>query len=200
MTGDTKTLTRREAIKRAASLLGGSIAATQLTGFVARAASAAQAGEPPAFFDEDQFALIERIADVMIPETDTPGAHAVGVHHFVDLMLSEWASAERQARYVDGLGTLDVELRGPAGEPFISLDPGQQLEALRALDAAAFAENADIPFYVELKKMLLFAYYSSETGATEELRYERLPGLYQPCLTVDDETRAWFHLGFNYGL
>ena len=200
MTGDTKTLTRREAIKRAASLLGGGIAATQLTGFIGRAASAAAAGEPPAFFDADQFTLIERIADVMIPETDTPGAHAVGVHHFVDLMLSEWASAERQARYVDGLGQLDAALRSASGERFVELDSDQQLEALRAVDAAAFSNGADNSFYLELKKMVLFAFYSSEAGATEELAYERLPGIYQPCLTVNDDTRAWFHLGFNYGL
>ena len=200
MQDDRNLLTRRKAIQGAASLLGGTIAATQLSTFMSRAAVAAAAGEPPAFFDADQFALIERIVDVMIPETDTPGAHAVGVHHFVDLMFAEWASPERQTRYVRGLDQLDAELKGPNGESFVDLAPDQQLEVLRAVDAAAYADNAGNPFFVELKKMMLFSFYSSETGATEELQYEALPGPYQHCMSVDEDVRAWFDLGFTYGL
>jgi hypothetical protein len=159
---------------------------------MSRAAVAAAAGEPPAFFDADQFALIERIVDVMIPETDTPGAHAVGVHHFVD--------PERQTRYVRGLDQLDAALQGPNGENFVDLAPDQQLDVLRAVDAAAYADNAGNPFFVELKKMMLFSFYSSETGATEELQYEALPGPYKHCMSVDEDVRAWFDLGFTYGL
>lgn len=200
MSTDTNKLTRREAIKRTAWLLGGSIGASQLTGFLGRSAAAAVAGEPPAFFNDEQFELVEHIANVMIPETDTPGAQAVGVHHFIDLMLSEWASPERRQRYVEGLGNLGKKLRGEAGRTFASLDPQQQLDALIAVDADAFANPGSDPFYLELKKMVLFAYYSSETGATEELAYQRLTGIYEPCLVADDDTRAWFHLGFRYGL
>jgi gluconate 2-dehydrogenase gamma chain len=200
MQDDRNLLTRRKAIQGAASLLGGTIAATQLSTFMSRAAVAAAAGEPPEFFDADQFALVERIVDVMIPETDTPGAHAVGVHHFVDLMLAEWASPERQARYVRGLNQLDAELQGPDGDSFVDLAPDQQLEVLRAVDAAAYADDAGNPFFVELKKMVLFSFYSSEIGATEELQHEALPGQYRHCIPVDEDVRAWFDLGFSYGL
>ena len=197
-------LTRRKAIQGAVSLLGGTIAAGQLGALASRAASAAAADQPPAFFDQDQFALVERIVDVMIPETDTPGAHSVGVHHFIDLMMSEWASPERQARYADGLAALAGELQGPGGESFVDLPAARQLESLRTVDAAAFAENsADNPggdFFREFKSMTLFAYYSSEAGATEELQFEALPGPYRPCMTTDDDTRAWFHMTFRHGL
>ena len=200
MQDDRKLLTRRKAIQGAASLLGSSIAATQLSTFMSRAAVAAAAGEPPEFFDQDQFALVERIADVVIPETDTPGALTVGVHQFVDLMLAEWASPERQDRYVQGLERLDAQLQGPGGERFVDRSPDQQFEALRAVDAAAYAENADDTFFVELKKIVLFSYYSSEIGATQELQYEALPGQYRHCIPVDEDVRAWFDLGFSYGL
>jgi len=200
MTTDAGKLTRREAIRNAAWLLGGTIGAGQLSGLLSRSTAAAAAGDPPAFFDDEQFALVEHIAEVMIPETDTPGARAAGVPHFIDRMLSEWASAERQRRYIDGLAVLEDRLQGANGAPFAELDPDRQLDALSAVDAAAFATPASSPFYLELKKMVLFSFYSSETGANGELAYERLPGLYQPCLTVDDDTRSWFHLGFRYGL
>jgi len=197
-------LTRRKAIQGAVSLLGGTIAAGQIGVFASRAASAAAADQPPAFFDQDQFTLVEHIVDVMIPETDTPGARAVGVHHFIDLMMSEWASPERQARYVDGLAALDEALQGSGGENFVDLPAARQLESLRGVDAAAFADDAandaGDDFFREFKSMTLFAYYSSEPGATEELQFEALPGPYQPCMTTDDDTRAWFHMTFRHGL
>ena len=197
MQDDRNLLSRRKAIQGAASLLGGTIAATQLSTFMSRAAVAAAAGEPPEFFDANQFALIEQIVDVMIPETDTSGAHAVGVHHFVDLMLAEWASPDRQTRYVRGLGQLDADLQGRDGQSFVDLAPDQQLDVLRAVDAAAYANNAGNTFYIELKKMVLFSFYSSEIGATEELQHEALPGPYKHCIPVDEDVRAWFNLGFS---
>lgn len=193
-------LTRRKAILGAASLVGGTFAAGQLGTVLSRAAAAAAADEAPAFFDQDQFALLERIVDVMIPETDTPGARAVGVHHFIDMMLAKWASPERQARYVLGLERLDADVERSGGERFVDLPPARQLEVLRTVDAAAFADDAGDAFFVELKRMVLFSYYSSEVGATRELQYEPLTGPYRPCMPVDDDVRAWFHLGFRYGL
>lgn len=193
-------LTRRKALKGAASLLGGTIAASQLGLLTSRAASAAVAGEPPAFFDADQFSLVESMVDVMIPETDTPGAAAAGVHYFIDLMMSEWASAERQSRYVDGLAELGRALSGPGGVPFAELSTAQQYERLSAVDAAAFSDESSDHFFREFKRMALFGYYSSQPGATEELQYEALPGPFRPCMPTNEDVRAWFHVGFRHGL
>lgn len=192
--------TRRDALKAAATLLGGTIAATQLSSLAARAAHAAAAGEPPEFFDASQFAVLENIVDVMIPATDTPGAHAVGVHHFIDLMMSEWASRDRQTRYAIGMADLEAALDEAGGGSFVDMPADRQLAALADVDAKAFDGDTSVRFYRELKHMVLFSYYSTEAGANEELRYQRLPGVYEPCLTTDDDTRAWFHMGFRHGL
>ena len=181
-------------------MLGGTIAASQLGLLTTRAASAATAGEPPAFFDAGQFSLVESMVDVMIPETDTPGAAGAGVHYFIDLMMSEWASAERQSRYVDGLAELGRALAGPGGEPFAELSTAERYKRLSAVDTAAFADESGEHFFREFKRMALFGYYSSQPGATEELQYEALPGPFRPCMPVDDDVRAWFHVGFRHGL
>jgi len=193
-------ITRRKAIQGAASLVGGTIAAAQLGIFMSRPAIAAAENSAPLFFDQDQFLLVERIIDVMIPETDTPGAHAAGVHHFIDQMLAEWASPERQARYVQGLHDLDLHLRGAGGEKFVSSSPARQLELLSAVDKEAFADGARDTFFPELKKLVLFGYYSSEAGATVELQYEPMTADYKACVPIEDIGRAWFWLGFSHGL
>lgn len=193
-------LTRRKAIHAAASLVGGTLAAAQLGPFMSRAAAAATENAPPEFFDAEQFALLERVVDVMIPQTDTPGALAAGVHHFIDLMLAEWASEERQARYVQGLQQLESRFRAAGENDFVTASPARQLELLRTLDEEAFAANAGDSFYREFKKMVLFAYYSSEAGATVELQYEPIQADYKACVPIDDIGRAWFWLGFSHGL
>lgn len=192
-------LSRRRAIQGAASLIGASIATAQLGPFMSRAAAATENDAPPAFFDAAQFALLEAVVDTMIPETGTPGARTAGVHHFIDLMMSEWASTDRQTRYVSGLEALASQLQSGDRGDFVSASATERLDRLRAVDARAFTDDGDA-FYRELKRMVLFAYYSSEAGATVELQYEALTPEYQACAPIDDVGRTWFWLGFSHGL
>ena len=193
-------LTRRKAIQGAATLVGGTIAATQLGAFMSRAAFAATENAAPQFLNQGQFQLVEQIVDLMIPETDTPGAHAAGVHHFIDMMLNEWASAERRDRYVAGVTDMGSRLSELAGEDFVVASHAKQLEALQAVDNEAFASGSPEIFYSEFKRLVLFGYYSSEAGATVELQYEALTPRYKACVPIDDIGRAWFWANFRHGL
>ena len=189
-------ITRRQAIRGAASVVGGTIAAAQMTTFMSRVATAADERAAPRHFGENQFALIESIVDVMIPETDTPGAVAAGVHYFIDLMMAEWASPERQARFDAGIDDLQTRL----GEDFVAASVSAQLDRLRGIDVAAHAADGADDFFREFKRLALFGYYSSEAGATIELQYEALTPEYKACVPIDDIGRAWFWLGFRHGI
>jgi len=193
-------LTRRKALQGAVSLIGGTVALVQLGPLASRAAAAATENAAPVFFDQDQFSVIEIIVDLIIPETDTPGAITAGVHHFIDLMLAEWASPERQSRYVQGLQDIDQRAREAGEEGFATNSSAQQMQLLQALDREAHIDGAPDTFFREFKKLVLFGYYSSEAGATIELKFDRIPGDYQPCVPIDDPARAWFWLGYSYGL
>ena len=193
-------LTRRKVLQGAASLIGGTVALAQLGPLASRAAAAATENAAPVFFDQDQFSVIEIIVDLIIPETDTPGAITAGVHHFIDLMLAEWASPERQSRYVQGLQDIELRAREAGEESFTTNSPEQQMQLLQALDREAHVEGAPNTFFREFKKLVLFGYYSSEAGATIELKFDPIPGDYQPCVPIDDPAQAWFWLGYSYGL
>ena len=201
MASNENLLTRRRAIKGAASLLGSTLAASHLASFMSRAAYAAAGESAPVFFDADQFAVLERAVDIIIPETDTPGAVAAGVHHLIDLMLAEWASPARQARYTAGLRDLDARMRQLGAEDFVSAPPSRQLELLQALDREVYEDGTTDAFFAEFKKLVIFGYYSSEAGATQELQYEPLIADYKACVPIEDiGGRAWFWLGFSHGL
>src|SRR6266403_1041395 len=53
--------------------------------------------------NHEQQALVTTIAEMIIPETDTPGATSVKVPEFIDLILTEWASDDDRAAFVAGL-------------------------------------------------------------------------------------------------
>ena len=192
-------LTRRSALKAAVALVGGTLAATEL-GLLSKSVAAMTDDSAPRFLSQDQFLALQQIVDLIIPGTDTPGALDANVHHFIDLMLAEWASPGRQARYVAGLEDIEVRARKVGADSFLASTTPQQIDLLHSLDKEAFAKDSKDIFFSELKKMVLFGYYSSEPGATLELRYQRIPGDYLPCVPLEDDSRAWFWNGYSYGL
>ena len=192
-------LTRRDALKSAVALVGGAITAAQL-GLLRESIAAVTGDAVPTYFDSGQFATVTRIVDIVIPETDTPGAVSAGVPQFIDLLLSEWASVERQQAYAAGLCMIDARARQAGAGSFMDMEPSDQVDLLQTLDREAFADGAPNTFFRQFKKLLLFAYFSSEPGATQALRYDPFPGDYQPCLPLGDDDRAWFWLGYSHGL
>ena len=195
MTSNSNLLTRRKAVQGAIALVGGTVAATQL-GSLVSTVSAMGNDYSPQFLSSDQFSMIEKIVDLIIPETDTPGAKTAGVHRFIDMMLAEWASSATKTRYVEGLLAIDARAEMVGDASFVKSAPEMQLQILEALDAEAFAQNSGNTFFRELKKFVLFGYYSSEEGASVELRYDRLPGAYRGCVPLEDIGRSWSTISF----
>lgn len=191
-------LTRRDAIKRMAAILGVSLTSAQV-GLLAEANATSQT-VAPRFFDEEQFAMLTRIADLIIPETETPGAVGVGAHAFIDMMLAQWASDERKANWIEGLSDIERRAQAAGLESFNTGTEAEQVKLLTALDHEYFERGYEDTFFSGLKKMVLFAYYSTEQGATVELRYLPVPGDYLSCIPLEDVGRAWFWNGYSYGL
>src|SRR5262245_12567022 len=54
-----------------------------------------------------QNATVTRMADLILPETDTPGAGTARVNEFIDLIVTEWYNDEERARFLDGLANVD---------------------------------------------------------------------------------------------
>src|SRR5260370_40881950 len=91
---------RREALRRAALVLAGVLA-----GCEARRAPAA--GWRPRGLSAHQAEMVATIAEHILPETDTPGARAVGVHPFIDAMVAESYTAQDRQRFLDGPAGFD---------------------------------------------------------------------------------------------
>jgi len=131
----------------------------------------------PSGLTSAQTEFADQLCDAVIPATDTPGARAVGVTDFVGLALSHGlagGSPTSLDRVKAALGT------------------GDFAAALTRLDKAAFAnEIPEAKDWKAIKQAILMGYYTSETGASKELRYELVPGRFDSDIPWHKGDRAW---------
>lgn len=132
----------------------------------------------------EQNELVTTIAEMIIPETDTPGATSVHVNEFVDLLLAEWSSDEDRARFLAGLDAIDHEARANYAKRFVELSEPDRVVTLRALDAMRDARDGAGRAFAELKRLTVYAYFTSEPVQKNVLKTVMWPGRYDGCVSV----------------
>jgi hypothetical protein len=71
------------------------------------------------------------------------------------------------------------------------LSPELQADTVRWRWGETRSAGPDAPFWRTLKRLTLVGYYTSEIGATKELRYQAVPGRFDGCTTLASVGRAW---------
>jgi hypothetical protein len=133
------------------------------------AASQTGASWAPAVLNPHQLATVATLSELIIPQTGTPGARAALVDRFIDSVLAEAPSAERDA-FLQGLAWMDARSRALAGKEVVSATSAQQTDLLTRLSSAGSREErAGIDFFTAIKSMTITGYYTSEIGLRQEL-------------------------------
>jgi hypothetical protein len=176
------------------SLLPGSDQQAFAQGVHARAKAAANLRT----LSPQQDATLTCIADILLPQTSTVGATAVGVNRFIDLLLSESMPEAYRDRFLEGLAAINTRSQFLYGAPFISVRREEQESLMRALDvhlarphptpaeAAALAKEPITAAggFALLKQLVLLAYFTSEPVAKELIKAPIIPGRYDGCVPV----------------
>jgi len=188
-------ITRRQALERVAILLGGAISAPTVAGVLSKPTRRAWAASPawaPRTLSPAQLELVATVAEHIIPQTDTPGARAAGVHRFVDTLLSDHYPATERDRFLAGLADVDARAQSAHGQPFRQCSPEQRIALLGEMDARAFASSRgeDGWFFRRLKELTIVGYYTSEFGAMQELHVSPF-GAYRGDIPYASVGRAW---------
>jgi len=190
-----ETISRRRALQQAALLLGGALSAPTVAGVCSTATRRAWAASPawaPRTLSAAQLELAATLAEHIIPQTETPGARAAGVHRFVDSLITDHYAAAERDRFLAGLAAVDAQARSRYGKAFVESATGQQVALLRELDAAAYAATRgdDAWFFRRMKELTLVGYYTSEIGAMQELHVSPF-GAYRGDIPYTAVGRAW---------
>ena len=185
---------RREAIRRAALLLGAAISAPTMAAILNGCDERPRPDRVPTALTAAQLTLVSTIAEHIIPATDTPGATAAGVPAFIQLMLADYYTADDCRHFLDGLADVDTRARRAHQKRFADCTADARHAILAALDAEAYAPQAGAPhapFFRVMKELTLLGYYTSEVGATRELRHLPVPGHFSGCVPFATIGRAW---------
>lgn len=174
---------RRRFLLAVSALAGGSLLSGSVAAFD-KSASGADLTWSSTLSDE-QIKIISVIADIIIPETETPGAVGAGVPAFVDRAISAWLLREETVNFLEGLNQFLKQ-----NPLFLTSKASEQEALVRSLDSRLSNLPENLLFYRQLKELVLIGYYTSETGAAVELSYDPVPGGYIP-FTTDETVKAW---------
>ncbi len=169
------------------------------TGWAERALAAATSAPAltwtPTALTPDHARLVDVVAELIIPKTETPGAREAGVPQFIDRALANYYDEDQSERLRAGLARMDADAQAAHGSLFVALTPQQQVELLLGYEREGVAAKAQTPsqahFFPVLEDLVTVGYFTSELGATVALQYDPVPGAYHGCVPLSEIGRAW---------
>jgi gluconate 2-dehydrogenase gamma chain len=122
----------------------------------------------PQFFTGPEYAIVERLTEIIIPSDGTPGGKEAGVAEFIDFMVA--SDPDVQYSFHTGLAWLDAYAEQNAGKRFMELKPEQQVSLLEPLgfkDKAHPGQEAGRRFFSLMREYTVTGFYTSEIGFKE---------------------------------
>lgn len=143
-----------------------------------------------AIFSNSQISLLDRVGEIIIPTTSTPGAKAAGIGSFMNTFVRDCYTDMDQAVFLDGIteiyasGFTNKKLAAQVDE-VISLDE----QAKVILSTRREADR--VHYFTMIKQLTILGYCTSEPGTTEAFRYVSIPGRYDACVPYKKGDKAW---------
>jgi gluconate 2-dehydrogenase gamma chain len=128
----------------------------------------------PQFFLPEEYALVERLAEMIIPSDGTPGAREAGVSEFIDFIVA--SDPDIQPVFRQGLTWMNAHAMRLYNHPYLNLPAERQTEILERLAYKGRhrpAEQAGRAFFELFREYTVIGFYTSRIGL-EQLDY---PGL-----------------------
>jgi hypothetical protein len=165
---------RREILR----ILGVAAVAAHFPGFVRWAYAAEHPGTDaaptrsrdytPQFFTSEDYPVIARLTELIIPSDETPGAREAGVAEFVDFMVAH--DREQQQAMRTGLAWFHAHVARTLGQPFLALTEPQQVSVLEPLAYRSKyreGEEAGREFFRRIRELTQMGFYTSKIGYQE---------------------------------
>lgn len=152
--------------------------------------------------------LLSEIAETILPATTTPGAKAAGCGPMMARFIQDCYAKSHQQLVQQGLTEIRALAQHQFKQDFVALSSEQKQQLLQAVDQAAKngaglgsgssiaesktgSKHGELHYFVLLKQLTIFTFFTSKVGATEVLRYVAVPGKYDGNLPYKKGDRAW---------
>ncbi len=160
---------------------------------------------PIDYFSVTQRTLINRLIEIIIPETDTPGATEAGVGKFIELILVDWLNDEERLVFMAGLESVSDMAKNHFDKDALDLSSDELLKILSSLEldaeehpwydlgnqGGAFLEGHPAPFICQLKELTIYGFFTSKVGSTQVLRYMPMPMSFDGDVPLKEGDSTW---------
>ncbi len=182
-------MNRRELLRMIAAATG-----TAFIGGNTLLAGCASNPAPAIAFTEADIALLDAVAETIIPRTDTPGARDAEVGKFMQVFVTDCYTDTEQLIFHAGLPRLQQRCQAQYGGEFASLNAEQRVAFINGLDREAQGQSSsggEPHYFTMIKQLTLFGFFTSEVGGTQVLRHVAIPGRYDGCMPYEEGEAAW---------
>jgi len=166
---------------------------TAMIGGTALLSGCATSPQPRANFSAENIALLDEIAETILPRTTTPGAKDAQVGQFMSVYVNDCYTFDEQAIFHTGLMTFENSCKKTYSRRFMELQQSEREDFVNQLDREAKAGVAagQIHYFTMIKQLTLFGFFTSEVGGTKVLRHAPIPGRFDGNLAYKVGDRGW---------
>ena len=136
-------------------------------------------------FSQEQRAALQEVADIMIPETDTPGAIASNTVGYLEGLMKDWAAQDTKEIFARFPTLLDKQAKESGMAGFMAAERPAREQLLEAMDEAAFGkpEPAWADDYRKVKALVFEIHYTSAEANPD---FVLIPGEFRGDLTLEE--------------
>lgn len=126
--------------------------------------------------------ILADIVGTIIPETDTPGAKSLGVHHLIQAIVADCYGKQAFAKLEANVQAINTLARSKYGGEFETISADNRLALLN--DALANDTNGLKSAVMQLKQLTIMGYMNSEYVMTNITNFEWAPARYKGCVQL----------------
>ena len=152
----------------------------------------------PTFFKAEDFNLISRLMEIIIPKTDIPGAIELKLPEFVDNYIDAvWDKKSKENIYESLKVFKDVAKIKFGQKPIrdLTFDELDKIlhKFLKSKDINSDEEKIAASFTTDLRNLTINAFRTNEYIGENVLAYQPVPGRNVGCVDLDEATggKAW---------
>ena len=187
---------RREALKNVSLFISGTLAIP--TGSIllnSCSNPSKELGWNPKYLNDNEAFFLSELANTIIPNTEFPGALAVGVPLEIETYVFNVLEEENISKFRDGLKKLNHFLNNNSSKSSKPFFESNLLEKTKMLNLIQKNKHSEIRIiYMSLKSSVITSYFNSEIGATKVLKYNGpsvVLGSYKGCIPFDEVGKTW---------
>lgn len=142
----------------------------------------------------EQVSIIDNLVDLIIPPTDTLGARKAGVTKYIDSLLCDYYDEAYRNQFLTKINALLKVVNKDFKKSKSDLAKYDWSKLIENLLDDQKGEYSGRDFFLDLKKTTIEGYYTSEAGASVELKYIAHSPTYSGEVKMTESTRALSYL------